>query len=231
MLVLNALGQSAEGSIEYELKVNLHRTLPPERAEMKNMIPEFRTLKHKLIFNAQESLYKPVVEDEEPMDINGGDVRIRLQQPYVETYFDAASQQRVIQEEFMGKEYLIEDSVAVVPWKFGSDVRKIAGYDCQQASYFDEERKQQINVWFTNKLRPFLGPENFNGLPGTVLMADINDGERVVTASAVSLGSLKKNELKVPVKGIRMTRKEFQKIRNEQIQRMRANGANVIIRN
>jgi GLPGLI family protein len=227
----SGFAQVTEGVIEYEVKVNLHRTLPPDRAEMKNMIPEFRTSRNQLFFNAQESLYKPIIEDEDPMDANGGGVRIRMQQPHMEIYFDAAGQRRIIQEEFMGKDYLIEDSIVVRPWKFSPETRKILGYDCQQASYVDEERKQTVTAWYTNKLRPFLGPEMLNGLPGVVLAVDINDGERVVTAQSIVARSLKKNEMKVPEKGTRMTRAAFQKMRDEQVQHMRANGANVIIRN
>ncbi|HTF18829.1 MAG TPA: GLPGLI family protein [Chryseolinea sp.] len=231
LLPFPEFAQTPEGVIEYELKVNLHRTLPPDRAEMKNMIPEFRTSKHQLFFKGQESLFKAVIEDEEPMEVNGGDVRIRLQQPHMEIYFDAANQRRVVEQEFMGKDYLIEDSISVTPWKFSAETRKIIGYDCQQATYYDEVRKQKISAWYTLKLRPFLGPETVNSLPGAVLQIDINDGERMVTAKSITMRSLKKNELKVPDKGIRTTQAEFQKMREEQMQRMRANGANVIIRN
>jgi GLPGLI family protein len=227
----SVFAQTSEGVIEYEVKVNLHRTLPPERAEMKNMIPEFRTSKHQLFFNSQESLFKAVIEDEDPMEVSGGGVQIRMQQPHVEIYFDAASQRRLIEEEFMGKDYLIEDSITVLPWKFSAETRKVMNYDCQKASYYDEVRKQQVTAWYSNKLRPFLGPEIFNSLPGGVLLIDINDGERVVTATAIEMRSLKKNEIRMPDKGIKTTRKEFQKMRDEQVQRMRANGANVIIRN
>ena len=231
MLASTAFSQGAEGVINYEVKVNLHRTLPPDRAEMKDMIPEFRTSKQQLFFNTSESLYKPVIEDEDPMENNGGGVRIRMQQPNVEVYYNASEQRRVIQEEFMGKDYLIEDSIAVTPWKFVSEVKRVMDYDCQKATYFDERRQQQVTAWYTNKLRPFLGPEMFNGLPGAVLMLDINDGERVVTARSIENRSLKKHELRVPDKGVKTTRSEFQKMRDEHVQRMRANGANVIIRN
>ena len=223
--------QVAEGVINYDVKVNLHRSLPPERAEMKNMIPEFRTTKHQLFFNDRQSLYKAVIEDEDPMEASSGGVQIRMQQPHVEIYFDQSSQQRLIEEEFMGKDYLIDDSIAVTPWKFSSEVKKIMDYECQSASYFDEGRRQQVVAWYTTKLRSSLGPETFNGLPGAVLMIDINDGERVITARSMEVRRLRKNEMHVPVKGIRITRHAFQKLREEQVQRMRANGANVIIRN
>ena len=223
--------QVAEGIISYEVKVNLHRTLPPDRAEMKNMIPEFRTTKQELFFNTHESLYKAVIEDEEPMEASGGGMHIRMQQPHVEIYYDASSQRRLIAEEFMGKDYLIEDSIAVNPWKFSGEIRKIMDYDCQKASYYDEDRKQQVVAWYTTKLRPSLGPEIFNSLPGAVLQVDINDGERVVLAKSLEARTLKKNEMRVPGKGIRTTRSAFQKMREEQVQRMRANGANIVIRN
>jgi GLPGLI family protein len=231
ILSMTAFAQGAEGVINYEVKVNLHRALPPDRADMKNMIPEFRTSKQQLFFNAEESLYKPVVEDEDPMEANGGGVRIRMQPPHVEIYYKVTDQRRIVQEEFMGKDYLIEDSVVVTPWKFIAESKKVMNYDCQKASYFDERRQQQVTAWYTNKLRPFLGPEMFNGLPGAVLLVDINDGERVVTAKSLEVRSLKRHEMEVPDKGTKTTRAEFQKMRDEQLQKMRTNGANVIIRN
>jgi hypothetical protein len=53
-------GQTPEGVITYEVKINMHRRLPPERAEMKSMIPEFRVIKQQLFFRGTESLYKPL---------------------------------------------------------------------------------------------------------------------------------------------------------------------------
>jgi GLPGLI family protein len=80
-------------------------------------------------------------------------------------------------------------------------------------------------------LRPFLGPETFHTLPGTILEININDGERMITAKSVAARPLKKNELKVPTQGTKITQPEFRKMVEQQMERMRANGANVIIRN
>jgi GLPGLI family protein len=134
-------------------------------------------------------------------------------------------------QEFMAKKYLIEDSLKVMPWKFGTETKEVKGYPCKQASYYNEERKQNIIAWYTDKLRPFLGPENFNTLPGAVLEININDGERIVTAKTIELRSLKKNEIKIPSGGTKTTEKEYRKMVSEQMERMRANGGNVIIRN
>lgn len=219
-----------EGAITYETKVNIHRTLPKEREAMKSMIPEFRTSKDKLAFNASESLYSPIIEDEDE-DINAGGMQMRFQRPQNEIYIDQQNSRRVLLQDFMGKKYLIDDSLKLTPWKFGTETKEVKGHVCKQASWYNEERKQSIVAWYTDQLRPFLGPESFNTLPGAVLQIDINDGERTVTATNIEFRTLKKNEVKVPSGGTKTTEPEFRKMVSEQMERMRANGGNIIIRN
>jgi GLPGLI family protein len=219
-----------EGTIIYEVKVNMHRTLPKEREEMKNMIPEFRTSQDQLFFNTTESLFLPVEEDED-QDINNGGMQMRFQRPRVENYINLATSRRVVQQEFMGKKYLIEDSLKVMAWKFGNETKEVKGYPCRQASFYNEERKQNIVAWYTDKLRPFLGPENFNTLPGAVLEVNVNDGERTITAKTIELRPLKKNEIKIPSGGTKTTEVEYRKMVADQMEKMRANGGNIIIRN
>jgi GLPGLI family protein len=224
------LPQVTEGVVTYEVKINMHRTIPKEREGMKGMVPEFRTSHQQLFFNANESLYQPILEDEDDADFNDGQVRMRFQQPHVEMYSNATTSRRIAQQEFMGKEYLIEDSLNLPPWKFGTETKTIMGYVCKQAMFFNEERKQNVVAWYAPQLRPFLGPDIFNTLPGGVLEVDINDGERVILAKNIEARTLKKNELKMPSKGIKISRAEFRKMLDEHTARMRANGANIIVR-
>ncbi len=224
-------GQVTEGIISYEDKVNIHKTLPPERQEMKDMIPQFRTSQQQLAFNADESLYKPLEEDVADEDIEGPGMRMRFRMPQNEFYVNQSESRRAVLQEFMGKKYLIEDSLKIIPWKFSNEIKEIKGYQCKKATYYNEERKQDITAWYTDKLRPFLGPESFTTLPGAVLMIDINDGERTVTATKIEGRPVKKNELKLTAGGTKTTEAEFRKTRDEQIQKMRANGGNIIIRN
>ena len=114
------------------------------------------------------------------------------------------------------------------------------GYECRQAYYTDEAKlningelraeKREITAWYTDKIRPFLGPDRFNTLPGTILALDINNGERVLVATAIELRELKKNELKMPEKGERVTQEAYRKLVDEQMKRMN-NGGGMIIRN
>jgi GLPGLI family protein len=223
-------GQISEGVINYEVKVNMHRRLSPEQAGMKEMVPEFNTSKDQLFFNGKESLYKTVDEDEDEPDENNGGMRVHLRRPNVQTYFNYEQSKKVVLQEFMGKEYLIEDSIRVSPWKLGSETKVILGYNCRQGSYYNNERKANVVAWYSDQLMPWRGPENFNSLPGTVLQVDINNGERTITAQKIEGRPLKKGELKIPSGGQRIASDEFNKMMEAQMERMRANGANVIIR-
>jgi GLPGLI family protein len=223
----------------------MHRRIPAERAEMKSMIPEFRTTKEQLVFNAEESLYKPIIEDDEE-DMastpggSGGGMRIMMRPQNSETYLNQASGKILSKQEFMGKDYLIEDSVKMSPWKFSTATKTILGYECKQAYYTDEVKlningndvieKREITAWYTDRIRPFVGPERFNTLPGAVLAVDINNEERVIVAKKVELRGLKKNELKVPSGGTKTTQAEYRKMVDEQMKQMGGRGG-MMIRN
>lgn len=255
----------AQGVITYESRVNLHRNIPADRQEMKAMVPEFRVTKFQLSYNDEESLYKSVIEDEdEQFSSGGGAVRMTLRIPKTEMYTNSSSTAILSVQEFMGKKYLIQDSVKVSPWKFGTETKEILGYTCHMAYFSREEevpimrmgmggpppaasgsasgntpatppapekRTIEITAWYTDQIRPSLGPDRYNTLPGTVLAIDVNNGERVLVARTVEKRELKKNELYVPDSGTKVTQEEYRKIMQEQMEKMRANGGGMFIRN
>ena len=127
---------------------------------------------------------------------------------------------KIVQREFFGKQYLIRDTIRIHPWKLLEETKTIQGYSCKSATFVDPKRKQKIVAWYTEQIRPFLGPESFNTLPGTVLQVDINDGERIVTAEKIAFGALVKDELRIPTKGTKVTEEEFAKIVEETHKKM-----------
>ena len=158
---------------------------------------------------------------------------MRFRQANTELYLDQNTGKIISKQEFNGKNYLIDDSVRMSPWKFGTETKVIQGYTCKQAYYNDEsqpDRKLEVTAWYTDQIRPLLGPERYHTLPGAVLAVDINNGERVLVARTIEVRSLKKNELKMPVSGTKTTQAEFRKMVEEQAAQMRANGG-VMIRN
>lgn len=235
-----------QGVITYENRINMHRNIPADRQEMKAMVPEFRTTKMQLIFNDEESLYKPIIEDEEEQFSGSGGVRMSFRMPKTETYTNSSTSMILSLQELTGKKYLITDTVKMSPWKLGTETKDILSYTCRMA-YFTltqettsmrvengvvtPEKKtitQEITAWYTDQIRPSLGPERFNTLPGTVLALDVNNGERVIVARNVELRELKKDELKVPDASSKVTQAEFRKLQEEQMERMRANGRTFI---
>ena len=221
-----------QGVITYESKLNMHRRIPPERAEMKSMIPEFRVTTEQLFFNEKESQYKTLVEDEE-QDVNAsqGGARMRFRMPKSDIYMNQETQMIMAKAEFSGKEYLIVDSIKIAPWKMGTETREIKGYVCQMAYYDDEETKTAVTAWFTMQIQPFLGPERYNTLPGTVLALDINNGERVFVVNKIEMRELKKNELKAPTTGEKITQAQYRAMVQERMKQMGGQGGQMIIRN
>ncbi|MCB0488957.1 MAG: GLPGLI family protein [Cyclobacteriaceae bacterium] len=229
LTVFNARAQSVQGEIIYESKINMHRRLPPESEEMKKMLPEFSVSKEQLIFSANESLYKPIIEDD-PETFDGGGVSIQMAKPYFENYLNSDTKQMISKREFMGKSFLIEDALIVRPWKFANETKTILGYECKQAYYTTEDTNQTITAWYTSALRPFLGPGTYGSLPGAILALDINNEDQVYVATKIELRELKKNEIKIPKGGEVTTEEGFQKMRDERIKQMGGHGG-VVIRN
>lgn len=242
-----------QGVITYENRVNLHRNIPADRQELKAMRPEFRITKMQLTFNGEESVYKNIVEDEDEQFTagggGGGGMRVSFRMPKTDLYTNSSTSVILSAQEMMGKRYLIQDTVQMSPWKLGTETKEIMGYTCHMAYYTatieapvfrigggpppdgsapPEKITQEITAWYTDQIRPSLGPDRYNTLPGTVLALDINNGERVIVARKIELRELKKDELKVPDSGTKVTQAEFHKIQEEQMEKMRQNGRTFI---
>ena len=227
-IVLTA--QNNEGIIQYEEKVNVHRSLPPDAEDMKAMIPEFRTHQSELLFNATESLYRNIEEEEDEPPTEGGGVVMRIQRPEATFYRNFVTHRKVDYREFFGKNYLIEDTLAGGNWKMTGETKQVLGYNCMKATTTDTVRKREITAWFTDAITLSSGPLQFGQLPGLILEVDINNGEIVVSAKKTEFKKLKKGELEAPKKGEKITEAEFQKLMAE---RLRENGGRPmrIIRN
>ncbi|GAB4495608.1 MAG: hypothetical protein OHK0019_25150 [Saprospiraceae bacterium] len=206
-----AFSQNNEGIILFEEKVNVHRSLPPDAEDMKAMIPEFRIHQSELLFNATESLYRNVEEEEEDEPAVGGGVTMRIQRPEMIFYRNFSTKRKTDFREFMGKYYLIEDSLKGGNWKLTGQSKQVLGYNCMSATTTDTVRKREITAWFTDALSLSAGPQHFGQLPGMILEIDINNGETVLAAKKVEFKKLKKGELEAPKKGEKITEAEFQK--------------------
>lgn len=215
-----------QGLISYEQKTNLHRRI---NEDMKKMMPEFQTTRHELMFKENESLYRPVDEEDEMPGASGGGMVMRFRRPETIIYRNHDLEYQVAQRSMFEKKYLVEDTLRIAAWKLGTESKTLLGHPCNKATLTTETKrdsltiKNQVTAWFTMDIYSPFGPETFGGLPGMILALDINDGEVVYTATSIDEKADLK-ELKPPAKGEKITGPEFQKMMDERMKEFQRNG-------
>lgn len=216
LFCITTKAQVKEGTIIYERKADLHRRMPDE--QMKAMVPQFRTEKQQLFFKDNISVYKAIAADEAPdpfEDGNGGQIMIRIGGPGDGgvLYKNFTTQQFLEQTSLGDKDYVIDDTVKAQAWKLADETKNVLGYTCKKATV-KTPMGSDVVAWYTEDIPLPIGPENFNGLPGAILMMDINNAEIVFTAVELKKEADTK-ELKAPNSGKHITRADFQKKMDE----------------
>lgn len=218
LLVLAFWVQSQSGQIIYEQRINLHKRLGEKNAQMKAMLPEWQEWKTQLLFKDQQSLYRNYEDESSDSDINasGGGMQIRLQRPESIIFNDVDNNERITQQEFAQKRYLITEPIPEASWKITGEQREILGYTCQQAVLQEEaeegETPREVVAWFAPEIPMSAGPANYGRLPGLILVIDIDNGTSTIEAKKVDLAAkIKDKDLKAPDKGTAMSREGFEK--------------------
>ena len=212
-----AAAQVADGKIVYERKANLHRRLGPEQESMKNMIPEFDVSKVELIFSGNESIFRRIQEEEDIRETAGESDRqvFRMRVGGDNQLYKNYTTMKAFELTELGpKKYVIDDSVRITNWKLDeSETKQIKGYACKKAT--GTYARGTAVAWYTEQISCPSGPDNWGGLPGMILELNMNDGEIVFAATEVSDKGDKKL-VSAPTGGKKITRKEYQKMLEEQ---------------
>ena len=213
--------QVQDGKITYERKANIHKRLGPEQESMKNMIPEFDVSKVELIFTGNESMYRRIQEEEDIRETAGesGDrmvfrMRVGADNELYKNYTTMKSLERT---ELGAKKFIIEDSVRIQNWKLdeSGETKQIKGYTCKKATATLAQRNTPVVVWYTEQILCPSGPEGWGGLPGMILEVNMGDGEMIITAIDIT-DKADKKLVSAPSGGKKITRKEYQKMMEEQ---------------
>jgi GLPGLI family protein len=212
----------------------MHKRLTAEQETMKNMVPEFTTAKMQVLFSEHESVFKQLEEEEDIRDQAGAQeegrmiVRMGVNN---ETYINYTAGKAVELRELGPKKYIIEDSIRLLKWKLDdADTKLIKGYTCKKATT-KNAGEMDVIAWYTDQIVCPGGPELFGGLPGMILELNIAEGEIVFTAIDIT-DKAELKMVKAPVNGKKITRKEFQKMMDEQFGSSRDGGPTIrIMRN
>lgn len=227
LLIVACWLQAQSGQIIFEQRINLHKRLGEENAQMKAMLPEWQQWKTQLVFNDQQSLYQNYEDEEEDGSISAssGGMRIQLQRPQNIIFQDYGKMERIQQEEFMQKRYLITEPIPKSSWKITGESREIMGYLCQQALLLNDTsasgEPREVVAWFTLDIPLSAGPGAFSQLPGMILVVDIDNGTSTIEAKKIDLAAeITDKVLKAPAKGTPISREDFQKERDKAMQEM-----------
>ncbi len=220
-----AIGQMLEGTIVYEEKINIHKNLPPEAEAMKANIPEFRTSNHFLYFNKEESFYTPKKEENKEREFRAGSgrrggPRVRGGRNRSKIYTNLADKTTKSSQDLFGKQFLVSGEADAHKWKISGEQKQVGSYLCQKATLQDST--MNMEVWFTPMIPVSAGPGRYGGLPGLILHIDIDEGSRQITAQDIVLESLEEGLIIEPTEGEKISKEEYQKLREEKMKEMQA---------
>ena len=212
-LVLNADAQTRTGTIKYK------QTMFFEFENMPPNMPKSSDAYMQLKFNGVEALYEkdPDVKDDQSADASDGSRRWRRMRDRSKRilYSNTGTSSVVEQTGLMGKDFLISDSLKNLKWKISAGEQKsILGYTCMKATFKDSLRN--IAVFFTPQMPLQHGPDNFGGLPGVIL--EVQSAQMHILATEMIAGT---PVITPPTKGDKMTRAEFNRLREEKMKEQR----------
>ncbi len=175
--VLFSFGQIHSGKIVYERKTNLLKRFDDPR--MKRFVNEdnkIKTEKFVLFFNDTCSAFKPILTNEQDPTS-----WMTTKNSY---FLNENQNEKMSILALFGQDVFIKDTLPQRVWKITDSKRKISGYQCRKAIY-QKDDSTRLYAWFTVDIVPTMGPEGFNGLPGTILGLATEDGGIIYFAKTV----------------------------------------------
>jgi GLPGLI family protein len=131
-----AVYESKTSTSEFKSKMASNKEMTPDMQKMieermKKMFEKTFTLN----FDKQASIYKEEEKLDAPGQTGGG---MRIMSSIMGgggTYYKNVKEKSyTVDKEFMGKEFLIKDSLTVYNWKMEGETRQIGGYTCYKAT-------------------------------------------------------------------------------------------------
>lgn len=216
--------ENRSGMVVYEEVTKLEIKLEGDASQFAHMLPKERKSNKVLFFNENMSLYENKANDEdETMSMNSGhaNVMIKMAEPENKVFTDLESKKQIEQREFMTRTFLIEGENTQT-WKMTGNQKMVLDFPCQEAVV--EKDSISYSAWFTPVIPVSAGPSKYGGLPGLILAVESSDGKSSIKATSIDFNELEKDVPEKPKKGRKVTREEFEKIVEEKMKEMGAEG-------
>ncbi len=198
LLGFGASAQMNSGRIVFERKTNLKKRFG-DNPRMKNMITEenkYRIENFELLFNDTVCVFRPIEEDEP--SAQQGFLKFLTNKNTV--YQNLNKREKFIMMDLWGNTAYVKDTMDKRTWKITESTRNISGYNCRKAVWAMND-STRIYAWFSADIVPSMGPEGFQGLPGTILGMATEDGSVIYFAKEVKPMDPPLNALTYDAKG------------------------------
>lgn len=225
--------QYTEGVVTYKEEIK-----NPKAAEIRKRleergfnadIPDTDISKKTLYFNTNESIYKQKaiskedkLKQEQAFRSGGKGIKIMTMHTNDNNAFHRNTKTNVTTESkiYMGKQFLIETTEEKIAWKVTGRAEKIGQYQVLEAVSTNGD--DTIQAWFTPQIPVSTGPHTFGQLPGLILLVNVNQGEKVYSATSFDLRSLTDEEqINQPKKGKKVTKEKYDEIVKQKTEEMK----------
>lgn len=218
---------STSTSIDMELDSNVANA--EQQKAIMQMLAPYLQKEFNLHFSKTESLYKEV-EKLEQNSMPFASIIESVIGTGGALYKNVQTEESLRQQEFMGKLFLIKDTLEPLKWKLGKESKMIGSYTCYKATaetevteksisssaeteeVEEQDKKKTITItaWYTPQIPVTHGPDEYWGLPGLIM--EVSDGTTTFLCNKVALNPKEKVEIKKPSEGEVVSRQEFKDI-------------------
>jgi len=191
-------------------------------------LPEESSSMHMLHFTTKEALFVEDVSEKDaaPPGLQRAQHVLNMGQPpkpaLLKVYYNLKKEEKIEQMEFLTRIFQVNSEIESLDWKLNADKKKILDYTCMSASTVVDD--QNIVAWFAPEIPVALGPGNYGGLPGIILAVEKN-GETAYLATFADLSSPSSDIIVKPEKGTKMSRSEFNLVKEEKEKEWKDNSA------
>jgi GLPGLI family protein len=257
LLVANiASAQKITGTAVYESKVSMGKDFdvkmegadPEIGKKIMEMMKKQMEKKYFLYFNNFESIFVEEEKLEQPSVGDGMVVNFHTAEKPSKSYKNIKEKTTIEEEDFFSKEFLVSDSLTMMPWEITDETKKIGNYTCTKAivkikaeelmAKIEQKKEtskvvsnlldnikpkdKTITAWFTTEIPVSNGPDNYWGLPGLIL--EVSDERTTFLCSKITLNPTEAVKIEKPKKGKKISKKEFEKIMDEKMSEMMGSG-------
>ncbi|MGX7667432.1 GLPGLI family protein [Flavobacterium pedocola] len=248
-----AVYESKTSTNDFKARMEGNKDITPE---MRKMIEErMKKMFEKtfiLNFDKTSSIYKEEEKLDAPGQGGGGFRMMGSMMGGGGTYYKNVKERNfTVDKEFMGKEFLVVDSLPKLNWKLEGETKKIGDYNCFKATavkpvdasdmrnYREKKKKEgEEKKQSTNFMDDYEMPKEITitawytpevpinqgpeGYWGLPgLILEVNDGKTIVMCSKLVMNTKDKVEIKAPKNGKVVKQKEYNEIVTKKMEEMR----------